>query len=160
LLSCILSITEYFNKWACTYVGIHCQDYTTSGKAALELFAHRGSSCIITNTLADGVMWLMILAICLLTGLLGWAYGNVDDDVFTVIGVDADWDEIAGFTIACLIGFLLSNILMNVVSSAVNTVIICSAEAPQVDRRLARLVARHIEYVGAGVPIRAQRRIW
>jgi hypothetical protein len=73
----------------------------------------------------------MILAISLITGLTGWASVNADDDIFTGIGIDADSDDIAGLTVGWLSGFLLSSILMNVVSSAVKTVIICFAEAPE-----------------------------
>lgn len=130
ILSCVYSVVEYFNKWAYTYVGLHGGDYAESGKQVMTLFAQRGWSAIISDTLADGVMWLMTLAIAMVTGLAGLSLAQTDDDIFEGIGISAENDSYAGFSMGFLVGFLLGSIMMGVVSSAVNAVIVCFAEAP------------------------------
>lgn len=130
LLGCIQSMVEYFNKWAYTYVGLHGGSYDQSGKQVMEIFAQRGWSAIITDSLADGVMWLMTLAIAMVTGLAGLSLTHTDDDIFVGIGINADEDDYAGFCMGFLVGFLLGSVMMGVVSSAVNAVIVCFAENP------------------------------
>ena len=84
------------------------------------------------DILADMVMLTMKVSIALLTGLAGWWLVNKDDDIFVGVGIDADEDDAIGFVAAALIGYIIASIMMELVGSAVNAVIVCFAEAPDV----------------------------
>lgn len=83
---------------------------------------------IITDDLADNVLFMMSCGIALVCGLVGWIFGLSDPNLF----VGAGWDDAAGpgFLIGFVVGLLLSSILLGVINSAINTVIVCYAEAP------------------------------
>ena len=65
-----------------------------------------------------------MVAICVgvLTGILGAVVGSVLQQGGAVIG--------GAFLVGAVIGFVLCSTLFSLVSSAVNTVIVCFAEAP------------------------------
>jgi len=130
-LTCIQEALEYFNKWAFTFVGIHGDSYLESGRKVVSLFKQRGWSSLISDQLADAVMFTMKISISLVTGLTGWWLVQFDDDIFVGVGIEADDDDVIGFCAGCLIGFLVSSIMMELVGSAVTAVIVCFAEAPK-----------------------------
>lgn len=132
LLSCIQDALEYFNKWAFTFVGIHGDSYLASGRSVISLFKQRGWVSIINDALADIVMVVMKVSVSLLSGLMGWWLVNHDDDIFVGIGIPEDKDDVVGFVVGTLIGYILSSIMMELVGSAVSAVIVCFAEAPDV----------------------------
>lgn len=118
ILSCLQSIIEYFNKWAYIYVGLYGYDYITAGQNVMTLFNQRGWSVIIADDLVSNTLGLMSLSIGLLTGLIALIVEHNDEL------------KAAAFLIAFIIGILITSIMMSVVDSAVNTVIVCFAEAP------------------------------
>lgn len=128
ILRCIESIIEYFNQWAYVYVGLYGFSYIEAGRNVLHLFQQKGWTVIITDDLADNVLFMMSVGIALVCGMLGFILGTADPDIFSGIG----WDDAAGpgFLVAFFVGLLLSSILLGVVNSAINTVIVCYAEAP------------------------------
>jgi hypothetical protein len=128
LLGCIESLIEYFNKWAYVYVGLYGYSYLDAGKNVITLFQNKGWTTIITDDLAENVLFMMSLVIGLITGLVGFVVANLNN-VFANMGVDNPGSF--GFGVGFLIGFVLASILMSVVASAVNTVIVCFAEAPR-----------------------------
>lgn len=129
LLGCIESIIEYFNKWAYVYVGLYGYSYLDAGKNVISLFQNKGWTTIITDDLADNVLFMMSAVIGLLTGIVGLIVANLDQNIFA--NLNADNPGSVGFIVGFLIGFVLASILMSVVGSAVNTVIVCFAEAPR-----------------------------
>jgi len=89
----------------------------------MNLFQYRGWTTIITDTIADTLLTMMSIGIGLLCGLIAGLIAQSQDMLFGNLVV-APW--IIGF----FIGFVLASTMMSVVGSAINTVIVCYAEAP------------------------------
>lgn len=128
ILGCIEEIIEYLNKWAYIYVGLYGYSYIEAGKNVITLFQNKGWTTIITDDLVENVLFMVSVGIGLATGLVGLIIASIDKDIFAGIGVDDA--GLVGFILGLLVGFVLASILMSVVGSAVNTVIVCFAEAP------------------------------
>ncbi|KAL9186603.1 hypothetical protein ACHAXT_005841 [Thalassiosira profunda] len=126
LLSCLQDILEYFNTWAFVFVGLYGYTFLESGKNVINLFKTRGWTTIITDTLAQGVLGMLSAAVGLITGLVALGIAHGKGMVFgDELGASA-----AAFFIGFILGMGLTSTLMTLVSSAVNTVIVCYAEAP------------------------------
>lgn len=134
-LSCVQNAVEYFNKWAYTFVGLHGEGYIQSGKQVISLFKQRGWTALVNDHLADAVMFTMKISVSLLSALGGWWLVNHDNDIFEGVGVSSEGDDVYGFVGGALIGYLICSIMMELVSSAVNAVIVCFAEAPDAFNR-------------------------
>jgi Plasma-membrane choline transporter len=123
LLGCIESLVEYFNKWAYIYVGLYGFSFMEAGSNVMTLFRNRGWSVIIADLMVDTVLFMVAIGVgaltALFTALIGYLFGSRDG---AVIGVAA----VFGF----IVGYAISSTMFSVVSSAVNTVIVCYAEAP------------------------------
>jgi len=127
LLSCLKDILEYFNMWAFVFVGLYGYTFLEAGKNVINLFKTRGWTTIITDTLAQGVLSMVSAAVGLITGLVALGIAHGQGMVFgDSLGASA-----ASFFIGFIIGAVLTSTLMTLVSSAVNTVIVCYAEAPR-----------------------------
>jgi len=149
IIECILRmisrIAIYFNRWAYCYVGLYGFDYISSGKKAMELFQARGWTTIITDNLVHRSLALVSIVIGALSGIIcmlvakatGWTTtifgssngegGEGEGDSSSLLSVS---DDGIVFFICFLIGMTMSFILLNVVLSAVDTVIVAFAEAP------------------------------
>mmetsp|Transcript_45140 Transcript_45140/g.51074 ORF Transcript_45140/g.51074 Transcript_45140/m.51074 type:complete len:551 (+) Transcript_45140:216-1868(+) len=149
IIECILRmisrIAIYFNRWAYCYVGLYGFDYISSGKKAMELFQARGWTIIITDNLVHRSLALVSIVIGALSGIIcmlvakatGWTTtifgssngegGEGEGDSSSLLSVS---DDGIVFFICFLIGMTMSFILLNVVLSAVDTVIVAFAEAP------------------------------
>ena len=128
ILSCIESIIEELNRWAYVYVGLYGFSYLEAGRNVIQLFQAKGWTVIITDDLADNVLFMMSVAIGLGSGLVGLVMGFLDVNMFANLG----FEHAAGpaFVVGLLTGFMFASIIMSVVASAVNTVIVCYAEDP------------------------------
>lgn len=127
LLACLQDVLEYFNTWAFVFVGLYGYPYLESGKNVINLFKTRGWTTIITDNLAQSVLTMVSVAVGLLTGLVAMGIAYSQGMVFgDELGASA-----AGFFTGFIIGLVLTSTLMTIVSSAVNTVIVCYAEAPR-----------------------------
>eukprot|EP00525_Craspedostauros_australis_P010433 CAMPEP_0198134358 /NCGR_PEP_ID=MMETSP1442-20131203/60035_1 /TAXON_ID= /ORGANISM="Craspedostauros australis, Strain CCMP3328" /LENGTH=552 /DNA_ID=CAMNT_0043795501 /DNA_START=15 /DNA_END=1675 /DNA_ORIENTATION=+ len=124
----IANIAEYFNKWALCYVGLYGYDFLTAGRKVVHLFRERGWSAIISDNLAARVLFLVCLVIGALTGLVGVLLNSITGWATPSLGPDA---AIVVFFMCAIIGLSLAWITMGVVLSAVDTVIVSFAEAPQ-----------------------------
>merc|ERR1719223_1506318 len=129
ILACIEGIIESFNKWAYIYVGLYGYNYLDAGKNVITLFRNKGWTTIIADNLADNVLFMVSIMIGLLSGLVGLTIAKLDQNLFANMGFD-DTASV-GFVLGLLVGFIMASILMGVVSSAVNTVIVCFAESPR-----------------------------
>ena len=90
-----------------------------------QLFQARGWSSIIADYLVDTVLLMVSICVGILTGIIGVVVGNLMQQDEQGGGI------VAGtFLVGALIGFVLCSTLFGLVSSAVNTVIVCFAEAP------------------------------
>ncbi len=95
----------------------------------MTLFQNKGWTVIITDDLAENVLFMMSVLIGLLTGLVGYMIASLDQNIFADFGFDSPGG--VGFLFGFLVGLVFSSILMSVVASAVNTVIVCFAEGPR-----------------------------
>ena len=113
--------------WAFVFVGLYGYTFLEAGKNVINLFKTRGWTTIITDTLAQGVLSMVSAAVGLITGLVALGIAHGQGMVFgDSLGASA-----ASFFIGFIIGAVLTSTLMTLVSSAVNTVIVCYAEAPR-----------------------------
>lgn len=128
-LSCIQGIIEYFNKWAYVYVGLYGYSYLDAGRNVITLFQNKGWTTIITDDLAENVLFMMSIVNALVTGLAGYIIAQLDQNIFANLGVDSPAG--VGFMAGFLTGLIIASIMMSVVASAVNTSIVCFAEGPR-----------------------------
>jgi hypothetical protein len=128
ILGCLESIMEYFNRWAFIYVGLYGYDFMTAGKNVIRLFKSRGWTMVINDDLVGNVLFFQALGIGALCGGLGMLANEINGEWF------ADEDDISVkwtiFVVGLLIGTMFSSIIFNVVQSAVDTTVVCFAEAP------------------------------
>mmetsp|Transcript_25879 Transcript_25879/g.38279 ORF Transcript_25879/g.38279 Transcript_25879/m.38279 type:complete len:514 (+) Transcript_25879:71-1612(+) len=128
ILTCILNlledIIEYFNQWAYVYVGIYGTSYLESGKRVMDLFRNRGWTALFTTDLASHVLGATTVVVGILSGLLGMAIDSATDK----IGVNGYWDS---FFVGLIVGLFITHVIMNVIMGAINTVIVCFADAPE-----------------------------
>lgn len=126
LIDCILGllerIMEYFNKWAYIYVGLYGYGFIEASLSVVQLFKARGWTAIIADYLVDTVLLMVSICVGILTGAIGALVGNVMQQDGTVVA--------GAFVVGAMTGFILCSTLFGLVSSAVNTVIVCFAEAP------------------------------
>lgn len=88
----------------------------------MTLFRNRGWTAIITDILVDTVLLMVSLGVGILTAVIVLAVGAMADLDGFVLGI--------GFVVGLVTGFVMCQTLFSLVSSAVNAVIVCYAEAP------------------------------
>lgn len=94
-----------------------------AGSSVMNLFRMRGWTTIITDYMVDTVLFMVSLGVAVLTGILGIlvaAAMQMSDG--TNLGLS--------FIIGFMVGYAMCTTLFSIVSSGVNTVIVCYAEAP------------------------------
>lgn len=126
ILSLLRDVIEYFNKWAFTYVGVYGYSFIEAGKNVVTMFKSRGWTTIITDTLAQSVLTLVSVGVGLITGISCLIMAYTHNMVFgNELGASA-----AAFFVGFITGLVLTSTLLSLVSAAVNTVIVCYADAP------------------------------
>lgn len=127
LVGCVEKWVEYFNRFAYSYVGIYGYGFVGSGKRVCQLFASKGWSAIMNDSLIANVLLFGKIVIGFLGAAAGWGcvvYGEPEwtarvSHPETALGV-------SGF----LIGYSVADVVMTVVDGAVATVFILFAEDP------------------------------
>ena len=114
-------LLEYFNTWAYVYVGLYGYDYLTAGKQVAGLFKARGWEVIINDNLVLRSLTMMSLFIMTVTGFVGLLLG------FVMLGLKGAFQA---FILGFILGGSSCQVLFGVVTSAVNTVVVCFAESP------------------------------
>ena len=94
-----------------------------AGRNVMTLFRNRGWSAIIADLMIDTVLFMVSLGVGLLIGILSVA-------IAALVGQGDGATMAISFLIGCMIGYAISATLFSIVGSAVNTVIVCYAEAP------------------------------
>lgn len=139
IIACLLQylehLLEYFNKWAFVYVGLYGYKYMDAGKMAMSLFKSRGWTAIVSHNLVGRCLSLMIFsigAITLLTDtiLIEMILGSSTDYKHIYASLGGAFGQVVGPLIAFACGVSIASATMNVVSSAVDTIVVCFAEAP------------------------------
>lgn len=90
ILACIQGIVEELNKWAFVYVGLYGMSYLEAGHSVITLFEHRGWTTIITDDLADNVLFMISLGIGLATGLVGLILAEMNKRAYKGLGNFSD----------------------------------------------------------------------
>lgn len=125
LLQCVVDNLEYLlryiNQWSFVYVGLYGYDYWTAGKQVTTLFQQRGWSMIVNDQLVSRSLSMMSLLIAFITGVIGVIVG------FFFFG--PLWSAFS-FLIGFVLGLTSCGILFGVITSGVNTVVVCFAESP------------------------------
>jgi len=131
-IDCILgileSLLEYFNKWSFVYVGLYGFGYCEAGKNVMSLFKDRGWEAIIADDLVGMVLFMMSLIVGLITGGIGVIFVTATD--WFANTADENLAKIIAFIIGLIVGMVICSILMGVISSSVNTTIVCFADGP------------------------------
>lgn len=133
VMGCLQSIIEYFNKWAFVYVGIYGYDYATAGRKVITLFRAQGWTNIINDQLVYRTFLILNIIIAAITGVAGMTIAAMNPSLIqdNSHGIDKSsaWGIV--FVSSFFIGFAMANVLTSVIASAVDTVIVCFAEAPE-----------------------------
>jgi multisubunit Na+/H+ antiporter MnhC subunit len=127
ILACLASIVEYINKWAFVYVGIYGFDYIRSAKEVYSLFMNRGWEAIIADSLISDTLFLVSLVVGAIMGSIAVLLQYTSQTFTQDTGNDALG---IAFFLGFIVGLSITSILMSVIGSAVNTVIVLFAEAP------------------------------
>jgi Plasma-membrane choline transporter len=122
LISCIESFVELFNRFALIYCAVHGQSFLAAARSVMDLFRARGWTAIITDLMVDTCLSMMNIGVGLLVGLLCLIIAGALHGSGAMLS--------SGFGIGFLVGYAVCAVLFSVVSSAVNAVIVCYAEAP------------------------------
>ncbi|GMH99868.1 hypothetical protein TrLO_g758 [Triparma laevis f. longispina] len=134
ILGCLESIMEYFNRWAFIYCGLYGYSFMEAGKNVIRLFKARGWTMIINDDLVGNVLAFQSLGVGAICGGVGLLANEINPQWFDADGNDENNGDIdikwIIFFIGLLIGALFSSIMFNVVQSAVDTTVVCFAEAP------------------------------
>jgi hypothetical protein len=125
-LGCIENLVEYFNQWAYVFVGLYGYGFVEAAQNVMHLFQNRGWTTIITDYLLDRVLLMLSVMVGMCMGLVALVVAAIQGVRFS----DDYGGAAAPFMFGFMLGLGLNSVLMNVIGSAVNTVIVCFAEAP------------------------------
>lgn len=127
ILGCLEDLSQIFNQWAYVYVGLYGYNYIEAGKNVMTLLRQRGWTVIITDDLVSNTLSLICLVLAGISGCAGIIIDAMCKEWLEDLG---DSSASFAFMVAFVVGLVISSILMGVVDSAVNTVVVCFAEAP------------------------------
>jgi len=126
ILYYIEGLVEYFNKWAYVYVGLYGYGYIDAGRRVISLFKTRGWQTIIADNLVGRLLGIMSLTIGLLTGVLTLSAAFLVEEFEAKEGMQG-WMAI-GFVVGFFVGLILSGVFLNLILSAVDSIVVCYAE--------------------------------
>jgi len=96
-------ITACFNQWAFVFVSIYGYNFAEAGWNATRLFRTRGWTTIITDNLADSVLFIMSLGVGQITGAVA---------VITARMLELHLGDVIPLSLGALIGFGLSRYVL------------------------------------------------
>jgi hypothetical protein len=127
LVACVQKWVEYFNRFAYSYVGIYGYSFVGSGKRVCQLFASKGWSAIMNDSLIANVLLFGKIVVGFLGAAAGWGCAVYGDDKWTArVSHPEAALGISGF----LLGYSVADVVMTVVDGAVATIFILFAEDP------------------------------
>jgi len=129
ILGCIEDLLEFLNKWAYIYVGLYGYSYVEAGRNVFTLFQQKGWTVIVADNLVDNVLLMVSLVVGLVVGFVGYIIAKIDESMLEDFAGDVGVG-LVGFILGFLVGAVFCSVLLGLVGSAVNTVIVCFAEAP------------------------------
>ena len=123
LLHHTYSIATYFNRYAFTFVAMYGTSFVESGRNAIELFKAKGLSAVINDQLISNTFMFVSFGSSVIIALLGYGFA-------LAFQLEPGYRALlAG--IGFLLGMLVSSIILGTIDSAVATVFVCWAEAPE-----------------------------
>lgn len=124
--SCIDTISANFSPWGFTYVGLYGYGFLDASYNASVLFDKRGWSVIVSDDLVPNILLIASVVIGGVTGCFANLISQLDELHVTSL----EEPGLVSFAEGCIIGLVLTSVLFGVISSSVNTVIVCFAASP------------------------------
>ena len=129
---CILGLVEqaltYFNKYAYCYVAGYGMGFIESAKKVTQLFLEKGWTAIINDNLISNALTFAVLGMTVITALLGTFSSLFLGSSLERVGITES--VILLSIVGALMGFAVSVVLTNALSSGVAMVFVCMAENP------------------------------
>ena len=128
LLSMMDKAVTYFNKYAFCYVAGYGMGYTESARKVIKLFNDRGWTAIINDDLVGNFLIFAMFGMTVLTALLGFFSSILLGPILERADISEPYIMLT--VIGGLMGYAVSSIFTNVLSSGVTMVFVCMAENP------------------------------
>jgi len=132
-------MAKYFNKYAFIYVGLYGYSYLEAGQNVSTLFETRGFTLVINDNLVTSALNFLKITIGLMSAGIGilidraqptWLILFHDQQNPLYFTQNETQRQFPAYIISLLGGLIVSGSLFAIIDSAVNTVIVCFAEAP------------------------------
>lgn len=124
--SCVDTLADRFNPWAFTYIGLYGYGFLDAGLRATEVFEKRGWATIVSDDLVSNILLIASLVIGGITG----CFAHVVDSMDLIHVLSLNEPGLVSFWIGSCVGFVVTSVLFSVISSAMNTVLVCFATTP------------------------------
>lgn len=119
-MGCVEGIIRFFNYYAFVQVAIYGKSFIEASHDTWQLFKARGTDLLVNDDLSGSVFFL--------GSFLGGAISALIASIWALSKDVVEWDDWA--FLAFVLGFLVSEVAMSVVSSGVATTFVCYAEDP------------------------------
>jgi len=136
VLQCIENLVRYFNEWAYAYVGMYEKDFRTSASKVWDLLRTNGCEAVVNDIFTD----MVILIPPIVTGL--FVAGLVALSAYYLFHWHGDVIIVATL-VGGLLGFILCNLVMRLISTAQNVIFLSYLE------NRGRFFNKHPETVGS-----------
>jgi len=118
---CLREVTEYFNRWAFTYVAIYGDGFMRAGRNACALFRRRGWNNVLTDTLCATALKFASITIAVFVGIVAYFIATLFDAL-------AMRSLLVGASV--VIAYMICTCVTSVLDAAVLAILICFAEDP------------------------------
>ncbi|CAJ1965910.1 unnamed protein product [Cylindrotheca closterium] len=126
LTSCVDNFSDRYSPWSFTYIGLYGYGLVDAGQNAADLFEKRGWTTIVSDDLAANVLFMTSLVIGGVTGLFADLIEGTETLTLSTMGKPG----LVSFGLGFAVGLVASSLLFGVITSAVNSVIVCFAASP------------------------------
>jgi hypothetical protein len=127
VVSAIDYLHSRYHEFAFVYIGIYGYNFHDAAMKSNELFQKRGwTSKVTTNDLISNLLLVFSLGIGCLCGFFAVVISSTEKKPL----VSLERPKLIAFVIGFFVGVTSSNILFSVITSAVNTVVVCFAGNP------------------------------
>mmetsp|Transcript_23643 Transcript_23643/g.35257 ORF Transcript_23643/g.35257 Transcript_23643/m.35257 type:complete len:564 (+) Transcript_23643:134-1825(+) len=126
IVGCVDKMSDIFNPWAFTYVGLYGYSFKEAGHNATELFKTRGWAKIINDDLIPNVLFMVSIVIGGVTGFFGQLIQENANFGFS----SEHRPGLTSFLIGLCVGLVVSSVLLTIINSAERAVIVCFAGSP------------------------------
>jgi hypothetical protein len=86
ITGCVDNLSDYFNPWAFTYIGLYRYGLLESGHNATELFKKRGWISIVSDDLVHNILLMACLVVGGVTGCFGVLIQSYNMLSFSTLG--------------------------------------------------------------------------